>query len=118
MTESGKEFSEQKINEMSDYEKKGLVKKYINVGDYRKQNDFFDYFSKKGYDVLVDEVDNFDDNNTGAMIFLKPYESLKLTDVYTQFSKEDGKFIEHVIENAGGIEAARNAGQLDKFKVG
>ena len=111
---SGKGFFKKKAKELSEWELHSRLREYVDNSDYRKANDFVDHFSKLGYDVMPDYVDlgNYD-NMSGAMIFLKPYESLKLTDVYD--TNYGNLHYDSYINK--GIENARNLNELDKYKV-
>lgn len=114
---SGKGFFKKKAKELSEWELHSKLREYVDNSDYRKANDFINHFSKLGYDVMPDYVDlgNYD-NMGGAMIFLKPYESLKLTDVYDTHYLSYGSFERDSYLNKG-IENARNLNKLDKYKV-
>lgn len=94
---------------------------YSDTNDYKKQNDFYDRMYNLGYDAIPDLYDvgykgQWGVTN-GSMIFLKPYESMKLTDVYDlESSIEKGKsFASSIMPQ--GIENARDLGKLDDFKV-
>ena len=58
---------------------------------------------------MVDLGYNYD-NMSGAVIFLKPYESLKVTDVY--------KDIDYDLPYEADIEEYMKSGKLDKRRVG
>lgn len=99
------------------------AQRYIDKGNYKKTNDFYDRISKLGYDVVPDLVDLGEVGTryesgivSGAMIFLKPYESMKVTDMYDLDLKVDKKsFSDEVFLK--GFEEPRSSGKLDKYRI-
>ena len=130
--EASKDLKVAKVKDLADYTESLYGAKFVNRygaakeamwreermlvgydGEYinsKETNKFINHFKELGYDAIPDMVDlgNYE-NMSGAMIFLNPYESLKVTDVYENLNK--GLRYERDIENA------RSSGKLDKYKI-
>lgn len=116
-----------------------LLAKYSDEFDPEHNNKMQEFFRKQGYDAIPDFVDNsgWDQPDSQAMIFLEPYKSLKLTDVYDlkgKLPEKSGSISSELlssVKNSGKVkgkiftlhthrptfENARNHGDLDKYKL-
>ena len=110
------------ILDEKDWQNKSLVdvQQYINDHDYNHENKFYKRMGDLGYDVITDVYDLGINNefyfDHAPMIFLKPYESMKLTDAYDLEVINEGKSLTAKTLRYG-IENSRSSGYLDPYKL-